>query len=237
MKLDRVALLNDLEATAYGISTLGPEQFAIINEGVPRASGHAALIAAGTGLGEAVLFWDGTQHRVLASEGGHADFAPRDAEQIELLRYLIGKFGHVSYERVISGPGLLNIYNFLKESGWAEEPAWLRERIARSADTSAAIAEAALAGESKLCPHASDLFVSIYGAEASNLALKALATAGVYIGGGIAPKIRARLTGGALMRAFCDKGRFSELLASVPVKVILEPKTALRGAAAFLARM
>jgi len=232
--IDRVFLLNDLEATAYGIAVLQPENVMVLSEAGPQL-GNIALIAAGTGLGEAILVWDGVTHRASASEGGHADFAPRDAEQIELLRYLIAKFGHVSYERLVSGPGLLNIYNFLKESGFAKEPDWLSSRLSESADASAVITETALSAQSELSTHALELFVSIYGAEAGNLALKALATAGVYIGGGIAPKILPKLKDGTFVRAFRDKGRFSTLLESVPVRVILDPKTALRGAAYYLA--
>ena len=237
LHVDRVILLNDLEATAYGIAVLDPQKVVVLSEGGLPRSGNIALIAAGTGLGQAMLFWDGGKHRVSASEGGHADFAPRDAEQIELLRYLIAKFGHVSYERLVSGPGLLNIYNFLKESGFAKEPEWLSARLSESADASAVITETALSAQSELCTHALDLFVSIYGAEAGNLALKALATAGVYIGGGIAPKILPKLKDGTFVRAFQVKGRFSKLLETVPVKVILDPKTALRGAAHYLASM
>jgi glucokinase len=235
LPVDRVILLNDLEATAYGIAVLDPQKVVVLNEGGLPRPGNIALIAAGTGLGEAMLVGDGGKHRVSASEGGHADFAPRDAEQIELLRYLMAKFDHVSYERLVSGPGLLNIYNFLKESGFAKEPAWLFSRLSGSADASAVITETALSAQSELCTHALELFVSIYGAEAGNLALKALATAGVYVGGGIAPKILPKLKNGTFVRAFRDKGRFSKLLDTIPVRVILDPKTALRGAAYYLA--
>jgi len=236
LHLDSVFLLNDLEATAYGIAVLQPENVTVLSEASPQL-GNIALIAAGTGLGEAILVWDGAQHRSSASEGGHADFAPRDAEQIELLRYLIAKFGHVSYERLVSGPGLLNIYNFLKESGFDKEPEWLSARLSETSDASAVITETALSARSELCTHALEIFVSIYGAEAGNLALKALATAGVYIGGGIAPKILPKLKDGTFVRAFRDKGRFSTLLETMPVRVILDPKTALRGAAYYLASM
>ena len=237
LHIDRVLLLNDLEATAYGIAVLDPQKVVVLSEGGPPWPGNIALIAAGTGLGEAMLRWDGGKHRVYASEGGHADFAPRDAEQIELLRYLMAKFGHVSYERLVSGPGLLNIYNFLKASGFAKEPDWLSARLLESADASAVITETALSAQSELSTHALELFVSIYGAEAGNLALKGLATAGVYVGGGIAPKILPKLKDGTFVRAFRDKGRFSEILDTVPVRVILDPKTALRGAAYYLASL
>jgi glucokinase len=229
--LDRVVLLNDLEAIAHGIATVAPDRFAVLNPGVPRSGTNAALIAAGTGLGEAILVWDGDRYRVSASEGGHADFAPRDAEQIAILARLMESFGHVSYERLVSGPGLHNIYKAIT----VEEPASVTERIEAAEDPSATITEMALAGESARSARALDIFVSIYGAEAGNLALKALATAGVFVGGGIAPRILPKLQDGAFVRAFCDKGRFADLLQDIPVKVVLDPKTALRGAAAYLA--
>jgi glucokinase len=228
---ERVILLNDLEATGHGIATLAPGQLLTLNEGTPHADGNAALIAAGTGLGEAILFWDGTRRRISASEGGDADFAPRDAAQMTILARLAERFGHVSWERLVSGPGLHNLYGVLDD---VESPDVAR-RIAAAADPSAVIAELALAGGSARCIRALDTFVTLYGAEAGNLALKALSTAGVYVGGGIAPKILPKLRDGAFLRAFCDKGRFADLLRSMPVRVILEPKTALRGAAAYLA--
>src|SRR5205809_1500256 len=229
--LERVVLLNDLEATAYGIAVLPPEQLVVLNPGVPRPGGNAALIAAGTGLGEAVLYWDGTRHRVSASEAGHADFAPRDVEQIAILGRLMERFGHVSWERVVSGPGLHNIYAALAV---AEAPE-VAARIAAAEDASATITELGLAGASARCTRALDVFVSAYGAEAGNLALRALATGGVHVGGGIAPKIVGKLADGTFMRAFTAKGRFADWLGRIPVKVILDPKTALRGAAAYLA--
>jgi glucokinase len=175
--LATVALLNDLEANAYGIAALAPEDFVVLNAGAPDAEGNAAVIAAGTGLGEAGLYWDGKQHRPFASEGGHADFAPRHALEADLLRYLLAQFEHVSYERVLSGPGLYNIYRFLRDTGRGEEPSWLRQEM-RAGDPSAAITRAALTGTCPLCGQALDLFVSIYGAEAGNLALAALSRAG-----------------------------------------------------------
>ncbi len=187
-KLDSVALLNDLEAAAYGIFTLESQELFTLNEGMSGQRGNKVLIAAGTGLGEATLYDDGRDYHPSASEGGHADFAPRNETEIDLLRYLIKKFGRVSYERVVSGPGLANIYEFLRDGGRMEEPAWLKEKIAAAEDISAAIAQEALAGSSAVCVKALDLFVSVYGAEAGNLALRGKATGGVYIGGGIARK-------------------------------------------------
>ena len=226
---ERVRLLNDLEATGYGVLALPPAAFEPLQPGT-RRRGNMALIAAGTGLGEALLVWNGERHLVVASEGGHADFAPRTDLEIELLRFLRKEFGRVSCERVLSGPGLFGIYRFLRDSGEAPEPSWLGDRIA-SGDPSAVVSEVGLAGGHPLCVQALDLFSAIYGAEAGNLALKALAVGGVYLGGGIAPKIRAKLADGSFVAAFCDKGRFTELMASIPVSVVLEPRAALLGAA------
>src|SRR3972149_2378835 len=169
LKLDSLALLNDLEAAAYGIFTLEDDEFCLLNQGEMRHSGNKALIAAGTGLGEAILHDDGRHFHPLASEGGHADFAPRDDLEIELLRYLIGRFGHASYERALSGPGLFNIYGFLKEKRGFAEPKWLADRLAAENDPSAVVSMAALANEAEICVKALDLFVSIYGAEAGHL--------------------------------------------------------------------
>ena len=184
-----VWLINDLEANAYGIEALDPGDLAWIAPGRPRPEGNAAVISAGTGLGEAGLAWDERRHHPFATEGGHADFAPVDGLQIELLRFLMKEFGHVSVERVCSGPGLHNIYRFLRDTDRADEPPWLREAI-EGHDPAAVISETALAGRSELCVRALDLMVSIYGAEAGNLALKIMARGGVYLGGGIPPRIR-----------------------------------------------
>lgn len=235
LKLNSVILLNDLEAAGYGISTLEDDEFHALNEGVIRLSGNKALIAAGTGLGQAILYDDGRHFRPLASEGGHADFAPRNELEIELLRHLLGRFPHVSYERVLSGPGLLNIYRFLKEARCVEEPESLAARLAAAADLSAEITQAALAHEAEICVQALDLFVSVYGAEAGNLVLRAKSVRGLYVGGGIAPKILPKLKDGTFMRAFRDKGRYAELLSGVPVRVILIDQTPLRGAAYYAA--
>ncbi|MCX7722271.1 MAG: glucokinase [Verrucomicrobiae bacterium] len=229
-----VWLLNDLEATAYGIAALEPQDFVVLNAGEPGATGNAAVIAAGTGLGEAGLFWDGQRHVPWACEGGHAEFAPRTDLDIELLKYLRARFGRVSWERVLSGPGLFNIYSFLKDTRRADEPAWLAEELSRG-DPPAVISQAALACRAEICMKALDLFVAYYGAEASNLALKAMATAGVYIGGGIAPKVIAKLRDGTFMSAFNFGGRLTSLLEAIPVKVIMNEKTALLGAARFAA--
>lgn len=239
LQLEAVTLLNDLEAAAYGIFTLDDDEFALLNHGTMRHAGNKAVIAAGTGLGQTILYDDGHHFRPLASEGGHGDFAPRNEIEIELLRHLIGRFGHVSYERVVSGPGLVNIYRFLKEVRRMEEPAALRERFAREDDRAAVISKAALAGEFEICVVALDLLVSVYGAEAGNLALRAKSVRGLYVGGGIAPKIIAKLQDGTFMRAFKDKGRYADFMAAIAVQVVLNEQAALRGAAyhaAFLTR-
>jgi glucokinase len=235
LKLDSVTLLNDLEAGAYGIFTLENDEFATLNEGTMHRSGNKALIAAGTGLGQAILHDDGRHFHPLASEGGHGDFAPRNDLEISLLRHLIARFGHVSYERVLSGPGLHNIYRFLKEDQRLEEPQWLADRLTAAQDASAEISQAALRGEAEICVKALDLFVSIYGAEAGNLALRAKSVRGLYVGGGIAPKILVKLKDGSFMRGYLDKGRYTDLLASTPVQVVLNDQAALRGAAYYAA--
>jgi glucokinase len=229
--LPRVRLINDLEANAFGLGYLGPEDLVTLQKGHPEARGHRAVISAGTGLGQAGLYWDGAAHRPFASEGGHVDFAPRDAREAELWSFLFARGGHVSYERVLSGPGLLNLYAFLKSKRPDAEPAWLAEELG-AGDPSAAIARNALSERSELCAEALDWFVSIYGAAAGNVALQFFSTGGIYVGGGIAPKILPRLSkDGRFRRAFLDKGRMRPLLESIPVHVITQDKAALWGAA------
>lgn len=229
--VDHVEFLNDLEATAYGIDALAPDQLTTLVAGEERGPTRA-LIAAGTGLGMAIATGAGESGRVLSSEGGHADFAPRGADQVALFEWLHERFGHVSIERVVSGPGIHATYRFLVETGRAAEPAWLTERLAESEDPSAAISDAALAGDAPAAEAAMDLFVACYAAAAGNLVLTAMALGGLYVGGGIAPRILPLLErDSAFARAFRDKGRLEEILAEVPVRVILEPRTALLGAA------
>jgi len=225
-----IALINDLEANAYGIATLAPSDFAVLQPGAPGAKGNCAVISPGTGLGEAALHWDGANYLPLASEGGHSSFAPRDELQDELLRHMRAEFGHVSWERLVCGPGLFNIYKFLRDTGRGEEQPWLAAEL-KDGDPAPVISKAALAGKSALCEKALDLFVVLLGSEAGNMALKVLAMSGVYIGGGIAPKILPKLQRPAFLAAFADKGRMKEMLESMPVSVILNDGTALRGAA------
>lgn len=225
-----VTLINDLEANAHGLFHLAPTDFWVLNPGEEDATGNAALISAGTGLGEAGLFWDGKQYFPFASEGGHADFAPMDALQSELLTHLQGRFNHVSWEHVLSGPGLQNIYFFLRDRGHGQEPQWLAEKM-QTGDPSATITQAALEKSSPLCEQTLQIFVTFYGAEAGNLALKLLATGGLFIGGGIAPKILPALKSGDFMQAFVAKGRLQPVLEKIPVRVVLNNRTALIGAA------
>jgi len=230
LNLKKTVLINDLEANAWGIATLGPEDVVSLNQVKGNPVGNQAVISAGTGLGEAGMCWDGSQHRIFASEGGHSDFAPRNELEIELFRYLSGRYGHVSYERVVSGPGLVNVFHFLRDSGRGTEPQWLTDQMVHG-DPAAAISRAALDGACALCEQALDLFVSVFAAEAGNLALKIMATGGVYLGGGIAPKMLTKLSGPLFMHAFVGKGRMQPLLEAMPVKVITNDKTALMGAA------
>ncbi len=225
----RAKLLNDLEAMAWGVMEMPAHETVILQEGVSRP-GNMALVAAGTGLGEALMVWDGTQHVVVSSEGGHGDFAARNEAEMGLLAYLRRQLDHVSNERVLSGPGLFNIYRYLRSRGEVAEPPWLTERI-RGGDPSVAVGEAGLANQDPVCVEALDLFASIYGAVAGNLALTVLAVGGVYVGGGIAPKLRAKLTDGTFVRAFRDKGRLAALLESVPVRLVLNEQAPLLGAA------
>jgi glucokinase len=229
--LSHIGLINDLEANAQGIATLKATDFVTLNPGESDAEGHAALISAGTGLGEAGLYWDGHRYRPIASEGGHADFAPSNELEIELLRYLLMQFERVSWERVLSGSGIYYLYKFYRDTGRAAEPEWLTEEL-RHHNPPSVITQSALAGTSTLCELALDLFISLYGAEAGNLALKMKATGGVFIGGGIAPRLVEKLKGSnTFMHAFTSKGRMRSLLQAMPVQVILNDRTALWGAA------
>ncbi len=233
LKINYVFLINDLQANGYGIAELGSDQVFTLSEGDARQLGNRALISAGTGLGESFMIWDGRDYVPYPSEGGHADFAPRDEDEVDLLRFLKQKYnGRISTERVVSGQGLSNCYEFLREVRGVDEPAWLAERMAAE-DPNAVITELALAAKSEICEKAMDMFVSAYGAEAGNLALTILSVGGLYVGGGIAPRILEKLKDGTFMKAFTDKGRLSQLLVNTPVRVILESRTALMGAAAY----
>ncbi len=233
LNLSSVHLLNDLVAIANAVPRLGPADLHTLKPGEPVHGGAIAVVAPGTGLGEAYLTWDGRRYHAYASEGGHTDFAPTNPHQLELLRYLQARLEHVSYEAVCSGKGIPNLYDFLKESGYAAEPAWLADQLAGAKDRTPIIARAALDKSSELCAATLELFVSILGAEAGNMALKVLAAGGVYLGGGIPPRILPVLEQGEFLAAFKSKGRFSDLLRHVPIYVILNPKAALLGAASY----
>jgi glucokinase len=230
-----VWLINDLEAHASGIDDLAAKDFVVLNR-VDAGAGNSALIAAGTGLGEAGLYWDGSGRRPFPCEGGHTDFAPRNDLEIALLRHLLAKFKRVSYERVLSGPGLVSIYEFLRDTGKEQEPEWLKEELQRSADAAVVISEQGLQAKAPICERVLDIFVSVYGAEAGNLALKLMAIGGVFVSGGIAAKILPKLRAPAFIQAFVDKGRMQSLLETIPVKVIVNDKVGLIGAARYAAR-
>lgn len=225
-----VRLINDLVAIAMSLPLLKRREWAPLNKARSPRGQNIVLLAPGTGLGEALLVFDREDHVPLASEGGHVDFAPRDEEEIELWRYLRGRFDHVSPERILSGPGLVNIYSWLKSSGRYEEPDWLRDAF-EGADPGRVITETALENGHELCTESLRIFVSILGGVAGNLALTGTAKGGVYLGGGIPPKILPLLKGDLFMQAFIAKGRFTDYLKDVPVRVILNPGSALLGAA------
>ncbi|MGD9765680.1 MAG: glucokinase [Candidatus Binatia bacterium] len=224
-----VRLMNDLEATAFGALSVGADQLVTLNTGQPRL-GNRAVIAAGTGLGEALLFWDGKRYHASATEGGHVDFGARDERERELLRFLSRQYGRVSWERVLSGPGLHNIFRFLDEEVGRSVPPAVRERMARE-DPSAVIGELGVSGGCPVCVEAVELFVSLYGSQAGNFALTAMAVGGVYVGGGIAPKLLPKLQDGRFKASFVAKDPHRAWLEQVPVHVLLDPKTSLLGAA------
>ncbi len=235
-EIPHVRLLNDLEAMAHGVLLLRPDELVTLNAGIAPAQRQAiALIAAGTGLGESILFWDGTRYKPMPSEGGHADFAPNSDNEIELLRHVRSQYLHVSYERVLSGPGLHAIYEYVRDSK-KNEPTWLAEKI-KAGDPAAEIAEAGLKGQADIAKQTLDLFASIYGAEAGNLALKAMAINGVYLGGGIAPKLLPKLKDGTFLKAFTNKGRYKRLMSNIPVHVVMNEQAGLIGAASTAAQL
>lgn len=231
-----VALLNDLQAIAYAIPYLDSQDLHTLNQAEPVPHGPIAVIAPGTGLGEAYLTWDGSRYLAHASEGGHADFGPTNALEIGLLRYMLQRYDHVSYEKVCSGLGIANLYGYLKDSGYSPEPPWLAAQLVEASDPTPVIVGAALRHEEQPCELAVEalrLFVSILGAEAGNLALKLMSTGGVYLGGGIPPRILPWLEHTYFMQSFLNKGRFSTVLIRFPVHVILHRNAALYGATCY----
>jgi glucokinase len=233
LKLASVGLLNDLEAYAYGIDALESKDFITLSEGSDEAEGNRAVISAKTGLGMAGLYWDGFRHHPFACEGGHADFAPKDAVQTELLVYLQKKYGRVSCERILSGPGIRQIYEFLRDTGKAEEPPWLREQLLAATDPSPLISQLALEGKAAICEQTMSIFVSVFGAEAGNCALHYMTSGGIFIGGTIAAKIEKKMKGVEFMQSFLDKGRMESLLKDMPVKIIANDDCGLMGAARY----
>jgi glucokinase len=234
--IPRVRLLNDLEAAAYGVTAISERTSLLTLQRGEPPEGHRTytLVSAGTGLGVAVMTWQGDRYNVAPSEGGHTDFAPQDDVEDQLLVWLRSRFGHVSYERIVSGPGLVNLYRFLREYRGTPEPQWLTDRIG-SGDPAPVISAAAIAGEDAVCDEALTRWVSIYGAAAGNFALVALAVGGVFVGGGIAPKVLPRLESGPFLDAFAAKGRFADAMRKMPVNVVLAPDVALLGAATCVA--
>ncbi len=230
LNIEKALLINDLEATAWGIAALDAKDLVTLNQIKEPAIGNQAVIAAGTGLGEAGLYWDGKQHHIFASEGGHTDFAPRNDLEVELFCHLTKRFGHVSFERILSGPGLINVYEFLRDSKRGTEQKWLRDEMAQE-DPAAAISRAGMEGKDPLSEQAVDIFVSVYGAEAGNLALKTKSTGGLYVAGGIAPKMLPKLQTPLFIKAFMEKGRMQHLMETIPVHIITNDKLALLGAA------
>ena len=230
--IDDLTLINDLEANAWGIRTLSPEDLCVINIGTPSTAGNACIISAGTGLGEAGLYWDGSQYYPYATEGGHSDFAASTEEEFRLHTFLKQRYGHVSWERVVSGIGVVNIFEFLITDRSLPMPAWYADCAHRS-NAASEISRRSFDGKCPTCTVTMDLFVRLYGAETGNLALKTMATGGVYIGGGIAPKILDKLQTPLFFESFKAKGRMADILNSMPVKVILNDQTALYGAALY----
>ena len=227
--IEKVSLINDLEANAYGVKELSKEELFELNKGDPDGVGNQAIISAGTGLGEAGIFFDGNRYYPFACEGGHSDFAPRSPVEDELLIYLREKFTHVSYERILSGPGLYNVYEFVVKTKKKVEDQAVFDEI-KAGDSAKLITEKGMSNASEACAYTLELFVSIYGAEVGNMALKMLAFGGIFIGGGIAPKILSVIKKGSFLASFKEKGRFSGLLESIPIHVILNDNTALLGA-------
>jgi glucokinase len=228
--LPATMLINDLEASAWGIGALENSDLVALNRVSGPTVGNQGVIAPGTGLGEAGLFWDGKRHHVFACEGGHTDFGPQGDLQIELVRFLQARFGHVSYERVLSGPGLVNVYEFLRDTGYGKESPEFAAAL-KKGDPAAVISRAALDGVDALAEKALDLWIAVYGAETANLALKVMATGGIFLAGGISPKILAKLKGPLFMQSFLEKGRMRPLVESMPVHVVINEKAGLLGAA------
>jgi glucokinase len=235
LKLERVSLINDIVAIGYGVAALKDEDFLVLNPGKNLGPANSAIIAAGTGLGECTLYWDGKHHVPVPSEAGHSDFAPYDDLSTELIRYLRNKGLFTNIEQILSGPGLVNIYSFLRDTTGMVESADVIQAM-RMEDPAAVIAQAASEGRCKLCMRTLEIFVCAYGAEAGNLALRTVAVGGIYLSGGISRRILSNLQDGAFMRWFINKDRQASLLSQIPVRVILNDNTPLFGAVRYLAQ-
>jgi glucokinase len=233
LKLNSVGLLNDMEAYAYGIDALESKDFITLSEGLEDADGNRAVISARTGLGVAGLYWDGFRHHPFACEGGHADFAPRNAIEMELLAYLQKRYGRISCERILSGPGVRNVYEFLRDENKAEEPDWLRDQLSAASDQPALISQLGLESKAAICEQALSIFVGVFGAQAGNCALNFMSSGGIFIGGIIAAKVVAKMKSDVFMESFLDKGRMSELLKDMPVKIVLNDDCGIIGAARY----
>jgi len=233
LKLNSVGLLNDMEAYAYGIDALESKDFIALSEGSEDAEGNRAVISARTGLGVGGLYWDGFRHHPFACEGGHADFAPRNAIEMELLAYLQKRYGRISCERILSGPGVKNVYEFLRDENKAEEPDWLRDQLNAAGDQPALISQLGLEGKAPICEQTLSIFVGLFGAQAGNCALNFMSTGGMFIGGIIAAKVVAKMKSDVFMESFLDKGRMSELLKDMPVKIVLNDDCGIVGAARY----
>ena len=226
-----VTLLNDLLSIAYAVPFIQPESLDTIHSGEPTRGGALGIIAPGTGLGEGFLVWNGRRYQAYPSEGAHATFGPSNQLEVKLVDYLLLRYDHISYERVCSGIGIPNLYTFLRDSQGLEEPAWLSKMLAEAADPVPVIVKVGLENKSQIAAKTLDLFVSILGSEAGNLALKVMATGGLYLAGGIPPRIAPLLREANFMRALTNKGRFARMLSKIPVHIILQPQVALFGAA------
>src|SRR3984893_6835895 len=233
LKLDSVGLINDLEAYAYGVDALESKDLVTLSAGSADAEGNRAVISARTGLGVAGLYWDGFRHHPFACEGGHTDFAPRNDLEIELLAYLQKKYGRISCERILSGPGIKNIYDFLRDAHKAEEPEWLRTAMSAAPDPPALISQMALEGKAAICDRSSSIFVSVFGAETGNCALNFMSTGGIFIGGSIAAKITRKINDPVFLESFLDKGRMGTILKDMPVKIVANDDSGIIGAARY----
>ena len=226
-----VTLLNDLLSIAYAVPFIEPQDLDTIHDGVPTRGGALGILAPGTGLGEGFLVWNGNRYQAYPSEGAHATFGPSNPLEVKLVEYLLPRYDHISYERVCSGIGIPNLYTFLRDSQGLEEPAWLSKQLAKAVDPTPMIVKAGLENQAAIAVEALELFVSILGSEAGNLALKVMATGGLYLAGGIPPRIATLLRKETFMHALTNKGRFARMLSKIPVHIILQPQVALFGAA------